>query len=172
MSPPWERLKSPDLTQEKGRSIHAKPLAVPQAWGGLACAWISCALTGPEKRSRWDLLRASCPTRALFGFLEPLAHCSLCHAECGSDVLLFPSVFTPFPGAHPSSFAPLFGRYRFLTLPSFSRHIVCFLSISLLRSIIKSFPCRHGCSWVNKVVPLLRTLGETCALNMLHVSPF
>jgi hypothetical protein len=69
------------------------------------------------------------------GFLEPLAHRSLTDSECGGDVLLFPSLFMQFPGTHPSSFAPIFGRCRFLVHTSFSRHFSFVLYISRLRSI-------------------------------------
>src|SRR5947209_20509317 len=60
------------------------------------------------------------------GFLEPLAHCPLCHAQCGSDIFLFPSLFMQFPGAYPSSFAPIFGRCRFLAHTSFHRYVSSF----------------------------------------------
>jgi hypothetical protein len=70
-----------------------------------------------------------------FGILSPLAHCPLAHSECCSDVFLFPSVFMQFPGAHPSSFAPICGRCRFLAHTSFYRHSTFFLYFSLLRSI-------------------------------------
>jgi hypothetical protein len=53
--------------------------------------------------------------------LEPLAHCSLSHSECGSAVFLFPSLFTQLRGTHPSSFAPIFWRCGTLTHTSFSR---------------------------------------------------
>jgi hypothetical protein len=55
------------------------------------------------------------------GFLEPLAHCPLGHSERLRDLFLFPSLFMPFPGAYPSSFAPLVWRCRFLAPPSLSR---------------------------------------------------
>ena len=60
------------------------------------------------------------------GLFEPLAHRALCHAQCGSDIFLFPSLFMQFPGAYPSSFAPIFGRCRFLAHTSFHRYVSSF----------------------------------------------
>lgn len=67
---------------------------------------------------------------------KPLMHRSLAYSECGGDVLLFPSGLMLFPGAHPSSFAPLIWRSRLLAHPSFDRLLVCLLSFLRFRSII------------------------------------
>ena len=65
----------------------------------------------------------------------PNNHCSLAHAECSSDVFLFPSLFMLFPGAHPSSFAPILWRGRFLVQTSFHQHFVFVLYLFRLNSI-------------------------------------
>ena len=63
------------------------------------------------------------------GFLEPPAHRALCYSKGYCYVFLFPSSFTQFPRLHPSLFAPIFARGRFLLHSSFYR-IVQFLILS------------------------------------------
>ena len=68
---------------------------------------------------RWLMLQG---LNSLFpGFLKPLAHCPLCYSKGCCDVFLFPSLFMQFPRLHPSLFAPIFARGRFLVHSSFYR---------------------------------------------------
>jgi len=66
---------------------------------------------------------------------EPLAHRSLGHSECSGQVCVLPSHVMPFPGAHPSGFAPLFWRVGVRVPASFHRPFWSARSWSLLRSI-------------------------------------
>lgn len=52
-------------------------------------------------------------------FFEPLTHRSRADSECGGDLFLFPSLFMQLRGAHPSSFAPIWGGFAFLLIPPF-----------------------------------------------------
>src|SRR5215475_1987097 len=73
-------------------------------------------------------------------FLEPLAYCPLCYSECCRDVFLLPSLFMQFPRLHPSLFAPIFARGRFLLHSSFYR-IAQFWTLVFSAEIYK-----RGCS--------------------------
>src|SRR5258706_2132205 len=109
-----------------------------------AKGFASCCQQGRQLRrllrtqfrlSPWRWLMAQGVYSLRLGFLHPLAHRSLSDPECGSNVFLFPSLFMQFPGAHPSSFAPIFWRCRFLAHTSFYRPFWSRLYFSLLRSI-------------------------------------
>jgi hypothetical protein len=93
-------------------------------------------LLGAQSRlcSWWWLMSQGLHSLSL-RFLEPLAHCTLTHPECGCDVFLSPSLFLQFPGTHPSSFPPILWRGRFLAHTSFDRPFFFVLYFFRLRSI-------------------------------------
>src|SRR5436190_8731053 len=66
---------------------------------------------------------------------EPLAHCSLAHAEGFGYVFLFPSSFLQFLRTHASGFAPVCWRCGLCAHTSFYRPVWPLLYFSLLRSI-------------------------------------
>ncbi len=68
-------------------------------------------------------------------FFEPLTHRPLADSECGGNIFVFPSLFMQLRGAHPSSFAPILGRFRFLAHTSFDRLFVFVLYFLRFRSI-------------------------------------
>lgn len=70
------------------------------------------------------------------GFPEPLAHRALCYSKGCCYVFLFPSLFMQFPRLHPSLFAPIFARGRFLLHSSFYR-IAQFWTLVLSAGIYK-----------------------------------
>lgn len=91
-------------------------------------------------------------------FFEPVTGCALADSQGLSDVFVFPSVLMPFPGTHPSSFAPMLGRSRFLVHTSLHRHVVLVLSFFQYRSIVCLIEQR------NAVRPRRKSRGPTTIL--------
>src|SRR6266851_3964599 len=103
------------------------------------------------------------------GILSPLAHRTLADSQCASDVFLFPSVFMQFPSAHPSSFAPIFGKYRFLAHTSLYRRFAFFLYVSLLTSIISM---GVGCVLIVEVLYQAVSILQSGFLQPVHIILF